>query len=182
MVNRFLSVLFVLFVLLSLTPLKSPTYAGVNNCSSCTKSNCCGVVCTTTEYCSGDVIYGCECKSLSSNDPTPTDPPEVNPLPTLPHATTIPNITLSPYETACGGGKCTNGYYCCQQPNGDPACCPVGEVPPGGGGNRRSSIFVQLLDPNLIPFTPPRITYCPPTRAPTIPPLYSPTPQAVGHA
>ncbi len=55
----------------------------------------------------------------STSTPTTAPPPKATPLTRTP---------LSPYEEYYGEGKCTNGFYCCQQTNGDPACCHVGQV------------------------------------------------------
>ncbi len=98
MVKRFLSVLFVLFVLFSLTPLKSLSYASTE-CQTCSKSNCCGVPCSSNQSCVGDRLYGCACVQNTSppNPPTPTDRPEASPTTGPGQATPTP-----------GGARCNN--------------------------------------------------------------------------
>ncbi len=159
-VIRFLSVLFVLSVLFSLTPLKSPTYAAcsLDKYGNCTGTCSCPVgkvgTCTCVfEY--GSCVEQSNCYTPPTNTPpggggggtapTPTTPPRASPT-TVPSikATIIPNITLSPYEERCGSGKCTNGYYCCQNRDGSPACCPVGEVPPTGGGGGTTGLPTNI--------------------------------------
>ncbi len=121
MVKRFLSVLF-LSVLFVLTSLKSPIYARVDDCSSCTKSNCCGVPCGTNQSCSGSVFYGCSCVSSGGGtNPTPTtaqQPTKPPPSPTT-QPTTAP--TATPGGLSCNnitpgapesGGCISSTYYC----------------------------------------------------------------------
>lgn len=119
----------------------SPTQAIISECTMCSQGNCCGSSCSSSQRCDGDKTYGCDC--VAGANPTATKVPTSGggpavtntPIPTLPQATVIPNVTVGVNETACGTGKCTNGFYCCQQPNGSAACCPVGSpAPPGGGG------------------------------------------------
>ncbi len=151
-IHYLLSVLFVLSVLFTLTPLKTPTYA-LGQCASCRWSNCCGVACSANQSCVGDTLYGCDCvqntptpQQPTKPPPSPTTPPTATPLPT-----TIPNLTLSPYEERCGSGKCTNGYYCCQNRDGSPACCPVGTPPGGGGGTNPTNTPTPTRTPTPTP-------------------------------
>ncbi len=157
MANRFLSVLFVLSVLFSLTPLKSPTYA-LGQCASCRWSNCCGVACSANQSCVGDTFYGCDCVQNTPKPPTPTNTPYLQASPTTklatptPYPTPLPGQPSAPYQENCGSGRhCNNGYYCCQNRDGSPACCPVGTPPGGGGGTNPTNTPTPTRTPTPTP-------------------------------
>ena len=86
--------------------------------------------------------------------------PTKTPIPAPPRTSIIPNTTLNPYETACGTGKCTNGYYCCNDLDGSDICCRVGDPPPGGGGGSTTLLGIRLLNPSLSPVSFPSVSLC----------------------
>jgi len=169
---KILSIILALFVLsiLFVPPVKAGCY--FNSYNQCTGT--CSCPCGGSCKCQLDGWGNCTDSGCNSC-PQPTATPKHAAPKETPKPTIIPNTTINPYETACGGGKCTNGYYCCQNPDGSAACCPVGPPPPNGGGNNSNPyLIVQLLDQNFNIITPPGRFYCPPTPTPS--PYRSPTP------
>ena len=63
--------------------------------------------------------------------------------------TTWPTIapgtpTPTDYIETCNSGYCVRGYYCCQQTNGNPACCPVGQLTPTGSGGPTPTPWIKV--------------------------------------
>ncbi|MCW4047411.1 MAG: hypothetical protein NWE99_07620 [Candidatus Bathyarchaeota archaeon] len=157
---------------------KSCSGGTLRTCDGCNyKEQQCECGCKDSEsckkkYCSSSCKCGCSsiscnggtCKKCDDDDnedpaPTATEKPEATPTEKPKKVTVIPNPTLSPYEERCGDGKCTNGYYCCQNEDGSPVCCRVGSGS-GGGGGTSAVLNIRLLDPNMNPLTLPEVSLC----------------------
>ena len=77
----------------------------------------CGGSCDSGFTCTQIDLGVCGCVAAATGGPTP-------------RATINPNPSPTDYIQSCGTGSCVSGFYCCQQLNGDPACCAVGDVLP----------------------------------------------------
>ncbi len=149
LIFKIFSILLVLYVLLALSVLSVKAACRYDTYGNCVGT--CGAGSRGT--CEGNRWEGCSC--VYSDKPTSppgggggTKPTNTPALPTkgaaptetkapikTPYPSPLPSRPLSPYETKCGNGICTNGFYCCQNPDGSAACCPVGAPPPNGGGS-----------------------------------------------